>query len=190
MSLISVGKSSNTPIIDEGRNTLLDSISPSYVDVTNPKYMIIDDTYVASLLVVDYNKEMDTVFLKQCVSLDIDLHLSMFYEKKNAYEVIKELTYNIGSTGANIKTTNENQSDIDIMGSSYEDAKYIRKQLQLGGEDFYYLYTYIVVYANSKEELEYDLQKLEGVLAGSGLVSRRAVFREEQSFFSGIPLVN
>ncbi|MBQ9266843.1 MAG: ATP-binding protein [Clostridia bacterium] len=189
MSFISSKRQEDISIISGGKNTVLDSICPSYLDMTNPKYIAIDDYFASALLVVDYSKEMHDAFLKTCVSLDLDLQISMFYEKKNSYEVIKELTYNIGNTGANMRVTNENQTDIDVMGSSYQDAKYIRKQLQLGGEEFYYLYTYIVVYANSKEELEFDLQKLEGVLAGIGLTSRRAAFREEQAFLSAMPLM-
>lgn len=189
MSLISSKSQVESSIIYGGQNTILDSISPSYIDVTNPKYIVIDENFVAGLLVVDYSKEMHEAFLKNLIGSDLELNISMFYEKKNSYEVIKELTYNIGNTGANIKSSNENQTDIDVMGSSYTDAKYIRKQLQIGGEDFYYLYTYIVVYGNSKEELEYNMQKLEGIVAGIGLSSRRSVFREEPVFLSCTPLM-
>ena len=189
MSLISSKSQIESSIICGGKNTVLDSISPSYIDVTNPKYIAIDECFIAGLLIVDYSKEMQEVFLKNLISSDLEISISMFYEKKNSYEVIKELTYNIGNTGANIKSSNQNQTDIDVMGSSYSDAKYIRKQLQIGGEDFYYLYTYIVVYANSKEELEFDIQKLEGVVAGIGLSSRRSVFREEPNFLSCTPLM-
>ncbi len=189
MSLIANAEKHKLPILSVGSRNNLDGIYPAYVDTTNPRYLVLDNSYVAGLFVVDYHKEMQRVFLERCILSDLDLQISLFYEKKNTYEVIKELTYHIGNTGANLKTSNENQTDIDIMGSSYEDAKYIRKQLQIGGEDFYYLYTYIVVYANSKEELEFDLQKLEGILAGIGLTSRRGVFREEQVFLSCAPLM-
>ena len=74
---------------------------------------------------------MEALFLDKISSLDLDVQLSMFYEKKNSYEIIKELTYNIGNAGATIKTSSNNQQDVDIMGSKYQDAKYIRKQLQL-----------------------------------------------------------
>lgn len=189
MSLISSKSEAKSSIIYDGQNTVLDKITPSYVDITNPKYIVIDDYYISSLLIVDYSKEMQSVFFKSLISVDLETCISMFYEKKNSYEVIKELTYNIGNTGANIKSSNENQNDIDIMGSSYEDAKYIRKQLQIGGEDFYYLYTYIVVYGNSKEELEFNMQKIESIVSGCGLMCRRAVFREDGAFLSSVPLM-
>ena len=189
MSLIYSHETAETNIIEGGQNSTIDKISPSYIDTSNPKYIVIDDCYISGLLIVDYSKEMCPAFLEKIIATDVDLNISMFYEKKSAHEIIKELTYSIGNTGANIKQSNGNQSDIDVMGSSYEDAKYIRKQLQIGGEEFYYLYTYIVVYAFSKEKLETDLQKVEGILAGSGLATRRATFREKQTFFATVPLM-
>jgi hypothetical protein len=74
---------------------------------------------------------MEGGFLDSILSLDIDIELSMFYEKQDSYIVIKDLTYQIGNTGADIKTTNENQLDIDVMSGLYSDAKYIRKQINI-----------------------------------------------------------
>ena len=189
MSFISSREHKNNSIISDGNITILDSICPSYLDITNPKFIEIDNCFVSTLLIVDYCKEMNDTFLKACVSLDLDVQISMFYEKQNSYDVIKELTFNIGNTGANIKSSNENQTDIDILGSSYQDAKYIRRELQTGGEDFYYLHTYITVYSNSKENLESDLQKIEGLLASIGLSCRRANFRQEQALKSTMPFM-
>jgi type IV secretory pathway VirB4 component len=113
----------------------------------------------------------------------------MFYEKQDRYEVIKELTFHIGNTGANIKTTFENQTDIDVLSGSYYDAKYIRKQIQLNNEELFYLYSYVLIYAETQQELELNIQKVEGICMGIGLQTRRATFREEQAFFSCLPIL-
>ncbi|MBR6252464.1 MAG: hypothetical protein IKR04_01270 [Clostridia bacterium] len=108
-----------------------DEVCSSFIDFKNPKLVEIDGIYFGSLIVINYSREMEALFLDKISSLDLDVQLSMFYEKKNSYEIIKELTYNIGNAGATIKTSSNNQQDVDIMGSKYQDAKYIRKQLQL-----------------------------------------------------------
>jgi type IV secretory pathway VirB4 component len=188
MSLIS-GGINKTNLIEAGENSEIGEIYPAYVNNTDPKFILIDGMYVASLLVINYNKEMEGGFLDSILSLDIDIELSMFYEKQDSYIVIKDLTYQIGNTGADIKTTNENQLDIDVMSGLYSDAKYIRKQIQLNNEEFYYLYTYIAVYAESEKELEQNLQRIEGISLGIGLQTRRATFRQEQAFFSCLPIM-
>ena len=67
----------------------------------------------------------------------------MFIEKQNPEKIISELTYNIGNVSADLNAKNKNRQDIDIMEFTYDDAKYIRRQMQLEDEDFYYLYIYV-----------------------------------------------
>ncbi len=177
-------------IVKYGEVSKTDEIFPTYIDLKNPKYVDIDGKYISSLIVVDYSREMDGCFLNKIISTDIDLQISMFYEKQNSYDVIKELTYNISNSGANIKTSNENQSDIDKLSYTYQDAKYIRKQLQVGDEDFYYLCIYILVCSETEKQLEQDLQKIESIAASVGLRTRRALYRQEQALVSSLPICN
>lgn len=115
------------------------------------------------------------------------MNISIFYEKKDKYKTIRDLTYHIGNVGADLKTTKENIQDIDIAKYSYDDAKYIRKEMQINNEDLYLLYIYIDVYAESPKELEAILNNVEGTLQSNGIQTRRANFRQEQVFFSCLP---
>ena len=117
------------------------------------------------------------------------MNISIFYEKQNQYKTIKDLTYHIGNVGLDIKESNQNRQDIDIAVFTYNDAKYIRKELQVNGEDLYFLYIYINLYSENIKELEYFLNKIEGILQSKGMQSRRANFREEQIFKSCLPLM-
>ena len=117
-------------------------VYPNEIDTRNPKFIKFDEKYVSSLIVIGYNKEMEETFLDRILSQDINLQLSIFYEKQNTAEVIKKITYHIGNTGSEIKNSNENQSDSELMCEAYNDGKYIRRQLQLNGEELYYLYIY------------------------------------------------
>lgn len=177
-------------IIKYGEVSTLDEIFPTCIDFRNPKNVEIDGKYISSIIVVDYSREMEGCFLNKIISTDIDLQISMFYEKQNAYDVIKELTYNISNAGANIKTSNENQNDIDKLSYTYQDAKYIRKQLQVGDEDFYYLCIYILICSDTEKQLEANLQKIESIAASTGLKTRRAIYRQEQALISALPICN
>ena len=165
-----------------------DNICSSYMDLSNPKYIIIDDLYFSSLIVINYSHEMEPLFLDRILSLDVNANLSMYYLKQNTYDVIKELTYTIGHVGANIKTSNENEQGIEVVGTTYSDAKYIRKQLQMGDEDFFYICIQIGVFAQNERQLETDLEKIEAVCVSCGLNTIRANFRQEESFKMMLPL--
>lgn len=129
-------------------------------------------------------------FLERLISSEIDFEISMFYDKQNSYETVKDLTKYIGTVGANIKLSNNNQVDIDLMNTSYENAKYIKKQLQVENDDLYFLNIYILTYAKSLELLESNLQRIEGLASGCGLSARRATFRQECAFWSCLPILN
>ena len=167
----------------------LNYICSSYINFQNPKWVEIDGIYYASLIVINYSREIEGLFLSAIAMLDIDIQISMFYEKKNSYEVIKELTYRIGNAGANLKMSNQNQQNFEILGGVYEDAKYIRKQLQMGEEDLFYCTIYLGTFSTSIEDLERNLQRIESIAISAGITTIRANYRQENVFCSTLPFL-
>lgn len=173
----------------EGSLNSKDKISPSYVNISNPKYIEIDNVYYSSLLVVNYIREQSDLILKNIIDTNIEVNISIFYEKEDSYKAIRELTYHIGNVGLEIKSSNKDRQDIDIASYTYNDAKYIRREIQINNEDLYYLYIYLTVFSENKKELEYSLNKIEGLCQAQGMITKRAYFRQEEAFISGIPLM-
>lgn len=153
----------------------------------NPKYLEIDNVYYSTLLVINYNREQNDLILKDIIDSNININISMFYEKQNTYKIIKDLTYHIGNVGVDLKSYSEGRQDIDIAAFTYNDAKYIRKEIQLNNEDLYYLYIYLNIFSQDKKDLEYVLNKVEGILQSKGMQTRRAYFRQEQAYKSCLP---
>lgn len=164
-------------------------IYPSYFEDKNPNFLKVNDKYVTSLIVTDFPKEVPPAFFYNVFSQEVNLLFSMFYEKQNSSEVLKKITYSIGNAGSEIKNTNDSQTDFDILGTTYNDAKYIRKKMQLEQEDLYNLYCYISVASESKEDLEKNIQKIEAVLNGLNIKTRRALYRQKEVFESAIPIL-
>ena len=170
-------------------NKFLYQIYPRKFDDTNPQFLKINNKYISNLIVTDYGNEMEGIFLDKIISLEIDLQVSIFYEKQDTSEIIKKITFNIGNTASELKDSKNNQNDLEIMSISYKDAKYIRKQLQIANEDLYYIYIYISVYADSLENLNDDMQKIESIASGIGLKTRRALFRQKEVFDTTMPIM-
>ena len=173
----------------EGTIDRKDEISPAYINMQNPKYLEIDNLYYGGLIVVDYYREQTDIILKTLIETNINMNISVFYEKQDPFKTIKELTYHIGNVGVELKESNQNREDIDIAAFTYNDAKYIRKEIQVNNEDIYYLYIYISIYADSIKELEYYLNKIEGIAQSKGMQTRRANFRQEELFLSCLPIM-
>ena len=155
----------------------------------NPKYLEIDNLYYAGLIIVDYYREQNDLLLKNLIETNINMNISIFYEKQDSYKTIKDLTYHIGNVGVELKEGNQNREDIDIAAFTYNDAKYIRREIQVNNEDIYFLYIYINIYSENIKDLEYYLNKIEGITQSKGLQTRRANFRQEELFLSCLPIM-
>lgn len=173
----------------EGTIDLKDKLAPSYINISNPKYIEINGKYYAGLLIVDYYREYSEIIFRNLINSNINVNISIFYEKQDAYKTIKDLTYYIGNTGVDLKFGNSNKEDIDLAAFSYNDAKYIRQEMQINNEDLYYLCTYCVVIADQEKELQRSLAKIDGILQSSGLVTKKANFRQEQAFRACFPIM-
>ncbi len=155
----------------------------------NPKYIEIDNLYYSSLIVVNYYREQTDLLLKNLIETNINMNISIFYEKQDIYKTIKDLTYHIGNVGVELKESNQNRQDIDIASYTYNDAKYIRKEMQVNNEELYFLYIYINLYSEDIKELEYNLNKIEGIMQSKGMQTRRANFRQEECFLASLPVM-
>ena len=169
--------------------TKKDYLSPSYINLSNPKYIEIDGMYYSGLLIVNYLREQDDLILKSIIDSNTNIYISMFYEKQDTYKVIKDLTYNIGNVKVDLEKIGENRQDSEIAAFTYNDAKYIRREMQINNEELYFLYTYIMTFAENTKELEYNLNKIEGLLRSRGILPKKAYFRQEQTYLSCLPLM-
>ena len=172
----------------EGSFNNLNNIMPSYINKKNPKYFEVDNIYFAGVAISNYYREQSDLILKSLIENNINMNISIFYEKQNPYEIIKKLTYHIGNVGVELDEKNKNKQDIDIAAYTYNDARYIRKEIQVNNEDLYYLYIYIETYAEDTKELESNLRKIETLAQSKGMFSVRTNFRQEELFKACLPI--
>ena len=175
--------------IIEGKFTKKDEISPAYISNINPQNIEIDNIYYSGIIIVNYNRENIDLILKKIIDTNINMNISIFYEKQDNYKIIRNLTYHIANVGVDLKDGKTNQQEVDIAAFKYNDAKYIRKEIQVNNEDIYFLYIYLNIFSNNEKELEFLLNKIEGILESTGMQTRRANFRQEQLFLSCLPFM-
>ena len=173
----------------EGCYCLKDLISPSYINITNPKYIEIDGEYYCGIIISNYYRKYSDLILRKLMETNCNINISIFYEKQDNYKTIRDLTYHIGNVGVDLKTINQNRQDIDIASFTYDDAKYIRKEIQINNEELYYLYIYINIHSDNLKELNYLINKIEGICQSNGMQTKKANFRQEELFNSCMPFM-
>lgn len=162
--------------------------NPLYINLANPQYIEIDGMFFSSLLIINYNRIFQELIFKNILETNENILISIYIEKNNQYKIIKEIARNIGNTTVDLEKINNSRIDIDIAKSSLEDAKYIRKEMQLNNQQLLYFYTYITTYSKNKEELKNQINKIEEILQNSGLKSKKSYFRQEQTILANLPL--
>lgn len=162
--------------------------NPLYINLTNPQYIEIDGMFFSSLLIINYNRIFQELIFKNILEINEKILISIYIEKNNQYKIIKEIAKNIGNTTVDLEKINNSRIDIDIAKSSLEDAKYIRREMQLNNQQLLYFYTYITTYSKNKEELKNQINKIEEILQNSGLKSKKSYFRQEQTILANLPL--
>ena len=162
--------------------------NPLYISLINPQYIEIDGMFFSSLLIINYNRIFQELIFKNILEINENILISIYVEKNNQYKIIKEIARNIGNTTVDLEKINNSRIDIDIARSSLEDAKYIRKEMQLNNQQLLYFYTYITTYSKNKEELKNQINKIEEILQNSGLKSKKSYFRQEQTILANLPL--
>ena len=139
------------------------NILPTYISEKNPKFLEIDDKYIGGLIVYNYSNKFSDIIFKKILDSNLNININIFIEKKDKYKAIKELTYFITNSGASLKDSFKNSQDIDLVAFSYNNAKYIRKELQVNNEDLYNIYTYFTISEDSPEKLRASMIKLENL---------------------------
>ncbi|MEG1344437.1 MAG: DUF87 domain-containing protein [Clostridia bacterium] len=165
----------------------LSEILPSYIDNTNFKYIEIDGKYIVGLKAVDYPKKSSFLEIINGIPKDIVYDMSIYLQKQDSANVLKELTYYISSSGTEIKTAKENQIDIDVLSKTKEDAKNLRKDIQINNEEVYHINIYFTFYSNNKKQLLSNLKTFQSRLFSKQIASSITNFRHLDSYLLSIP---
>ncbi|MBR3832111.1 MAG: DUF87 domain-containing protein [Mycoplasmataceae bacterium] len=173
----------------KGIFTKKDEICPAYINTKNPKYVEIDNIFYSGIIIVNYNRENTELILKKIIDTNLNMNISIFYEKQDSYKTIRDLTYHIANVGVDLKDGKTNAMEVDIAAFTYNDAKYIRKEIQINNEEIYFLYIYLNIFSKNETELEFLLNKIEGLIQSTGMQTKRANFRQEQILLACMPLM-
>lgn len=171
----------------DGVLTEKEILSPGYINLKNPKFIEKDSNFLSGLIVRDYPRDLENLLFINLLKYNKDIRMSLFIEKQDFYNTIKSLTYYIGNVGVDLKDGVENREDIDLIAYSYNDAKYIRKEMQINNQELFYIYFYILVSGKDEYEVENNLKEVEELCIMSGLDVKRSYFRQRELFLATSP---
>ena len=112
---------------------------PSFVDNTNFKFLNVDEKIIISITMHEYSKYTEFLQIMESIPKNMNFDIAMYIKKQDTGKVLKDLTYKISSSSAEIKTVNKNQIDIDLLNNVKNDAINLRKDIQINNQEIFNL---------------------------------------------------
>lgn len=161
---------------------------PGYIDNTNFRYLNLDGKYIATICIVKYPKKGCFLDFMQALPKDIEFDMGIFIKKQDTSKILKEITYNISNSKAELKTANNNQIDVDLLDKVTNDAKRLRYEIQINNEEVYNIYLYISIKSYNKDNVIYTINRFRSVLYSKMYEANLLNFRHLYGYLYTLPL--
>ena len=151
---------------------------------------MLNNKYISSIFIYDIPKELAFGEFFEMIERNAVYDMAIYISKMDTLKVLKELTYYISSSNAEIKTATDNQIDIDVLNMHKNDAKDLRKEIQINNQEVYKINIFITLYNKNKEELLKQITDLKTKLYSKQIFSNITNFRNLDSYILTLPLNN
>lgn len=170
--------------------TVRDIIAPSSMEVT-PQYLRLGEWFVRTLFVVDYPRVIGVGWFAPILNLSQTLDVGMFFYPIDSAIILKQLKKKVGILQAQISGDAESGKPRNPEDeTALRDIEGLRDQLTQGSERFFQFGLYVTLYEKNVEALDKLTERVELMLGGQLVTSRRSFFQTEQGFNSTLPLGN
>jgi type IV secretory pathway VirB4 component len=173
-----------------GLATVRDLIAPASMRV-EPRLLELNGRFISTLFVVTYPRYINVGWFSPIINYPSPLDVSMFFYPVRSDVILKQLKNKVGALEAQLSADREKGAPRDpLRETALQDIERLRDDLTQGMEKFFQFSLYITLYADSKEELEKLIDKMEVIVGSKLIYSKRAFYQSEQGFNSTLPLAN
>uniref|UniRef100_A0A7C4M0G7 DUF87 domain-containing protein n=1 Tax=candidate division CPR3 bacterium TaxID=2268181 RepID=A0A7C4M0G7_UNCC3 len=173
---------------EKGLASIRDLIAPSSVQIT-PNYIVINDLYVRTLFVFNYPRYIFPNWLSPLINMDETMDIGMFIYPKDNRGVLDSLRKRSGQVEAALAV--EAQKGLvrnPELETALQDIEELRDKLSRGEEKLFQFSLYFTFYAKSLDALDLITKKVESMLGGILVYTKRAGFQMSEGFRSTLPL--
>lgn len=163
--------------------------APSMVDFTHGRYICIDGTYYAYLLVPSngYKAQVPAGWLSLIVNAGDGIDMDMFLTRQPKDRMIRKLGQQLRINRSKIRETSDTNTDFDDLDGAIRSGYFLKDGLG-NNEDFYYLNLLITITADSVDDLEWKSAEMKKLLTSQDMDVQPCTFCQEQAFLSSLPL--
>lgn len=165
-------------------------INNIYPNVAKIEYdaIEINGLYTVGLLITEYPPKIDFLDVIESLPRNIENRCSVYVFKQDENKILKDLTTVISVANSEKKTVSSNQVDVDILKSTEDKAKELRRKIQIENEGVYRICIYISVWDKVKQRAIEKAKTLQNVLYTKAIILKVGNFRQKELYLSNLPI--
>lgn len=177
-------------VLSQGMVAIRDLIAPASLRVL-ADHLELNGQWIRTFFVVDYPRYINVGWFAPVTNLSSTMDIAMYFYPVAAAIVLNQLKKKVGNLEAQLSQDQEKGAPRDpLRQTALQDIEQLRNDLTQGTEHFFQYALYITIYAKDQKELDNLSEKVETMLGGKLVGSRRALWQAEQGFNSTLPLAN
>lgn len=170
--------------------SVVNYIAPRGVDFTHSDYFICDGLYQSILFVKrdGYPVAVNGGWMSSLIELGDGVDVDIILRKEPRSQVKEKVSLKLKLTRIKADGRSDVDTDYEQIEGAIQSASYIKDALA-SGEDFYHLYTYITVTADTYEGLQRKREAVADILYSQDVTTKEIHFRLEDAFQVVSPLM-
>ncbi|MDX1535318.1 MAG: ATP-binding protein [Candidatus Spechtbacterales bacterium] len=172
----------------EKREKLLDVIAPPAMEI-NTDSIKLGDIFVRTLFVSSYPRYLTQNWLNPIINLDQTVDVSMFINPISTETILKKLQSQLTNIEAEMLEREKKGMVRDpMLEAAYNNVEDLRDKMQTSQEKIFQFGLYVVLYSETKEELDDIETEIRSVLESKLVYVKPAIYQQSEGFDSGLPL--
>lgn len=176
--------------VDKGSYNLKDFIAPPSLDRSDFGHLVVGNQYVRNFVMQGFPNQVYVGWLNALYNAEAKIDTMIHVEPADDRAALDALTAKITQFEAQLATEQErgNIRNVTRLGDAIQDLYEERRKLERNIEKLYQVEILVNLYADSKENLEKETQKLDNKLRGRKIYLMPNYLRQDDGYKSTLPI--
>ena len=176
--------------VDKGSYNLKDFIAPPSLDRSDFEHLVVGKQYVRNFVMQGFPNQVYVGWLNALYNAEAEIDTMIHVEPADDRAALDALTAKITQFEAQLATEQErgNIRNVTRLGDAIQDLYEERRKLERNIEKLYQVEILANLYADSKENLEKETQKLDNKLRGRKIYLMPNYLRQDDGYKSTLPI--
>ncbi len=171
-----------------GTKDIRNVIAPSGLEV-GPSFLKLGKKFVKTIFLFTYPRYLSSGWFNDIINAPNLVDISIFVHPVDTASALKSLRKKTAQIEAQVLEREEKGLVRDpLLETAFRDIESLRDQLQQAQEKLFNVGTYIIIYADTPEELSKIEEKFYSTLEAKLVYAKPTTFQQLEGFVSGLPL--